>query len=72
MAKTRYKIKQNHIPYFQTATIVGWLPILTRPDTVQILLDSFQWLRENSSRRVYRCASYTKNNKIVMKIVVKI
>ena len=24
--------------------------------------------RENSSRRVYRCASYTKNNKIVQKI----
>jgi len=53
MAKTRYKIKQNHIPYFQTATIVGWLPIFTRPETVQILLDSFQWLRENRQFELY-------------------
>ncbi|MDM8560683.1 hypothetical protein [Candidatus Parabeggiatoa sp. HSG14] len=53
MARTRYKIKQNHIPYFQTGTIVGWLPIFTRVETVQILLDSFQWLRENKQFELY-------------------
>ena len=47
MARTRYIIRQNNIPYFQTATIVGWIPIFTRPETVQILLNSFQWLKEN-------------------------
>ncbi|MFK5971448.1 MAG: hypothetical protein QM487_15210 [Candidatus Marithrix sp.] len=37
-------IQSNNIPYFQTATTVGWIPIFTRPD---------QWLRENKQFKLY-------------------
>ena len=53
MSRSRYTIKQNNIPYFQTATIVGWIPIFTRIDTVQIILDSLQWLKANRQFELY-------------------
>lgn len=53
MTRSRYKILQNNTPYFQTATIVGWLPIFTCVETVQIILDSFQWLKDNKQFKLY-------------------
>ncbi len=50
MARTRYRIFENEqeFPYFLTCTVVGWLPVFTRPQTVQILLDSWKHLREHN------------------------
>lgn len=46
MARDRYKIGEDVAPYFLTCTVVGWLPLFTRPETVQIILDSWRFLQE--------------------------
>jgi putative transposase len=45
MSRTRYKIYDNAYPHFLTCTIVEWLPIFTRPEAVQIVLDSWAYLQ---------------------------
>jgi putative transposase len=48
MSRNRYKIYDNAYPHFITCTVVEWLPVFTRQDSVQILLDSWSFLlREN-------------------------
>jgi REP element-mobilizing transposase RayT len=48
MTRSRYKIYDNAYPHFFTCTVVDWLPVFTRPESVQILLDSWTFLqREN-------------------------
>ena len=49
MGRSRYKITENQVPYFHTCTVVGWLPIFTRPQTVQIILDSWDYLQKNDN-----------------------
>jgi len=39
MSPTRYRIFENNYPYFMTCKIVGWLPVFTRPEAVQITPD---------------------------------
>jgi hypothetical protein len=46
MTRTRYKVWEADHPHFFTCTIVGWLPVFTRPDTVQIIFDSWNYLRD--------------------------
>ena len=46
MARSRYKIVGNELPYFMTCTIVNWISIFTRPETVNIVLDSWRFLQE--------------------------
>jgi putative transposase len=41
MSRTRYKVYDNAYPHFLTCTIVDWLPVFTRQDAAQILLDSW-------------------------------
>jgi REP element-mobilizing transposase RayT len=36
-----------------TCTVVGWLPVFTRPDAVQILFDSWQYLKKNVRFQLY-------------------
>jgi putative transposase len=40
MGRSRYKFGEAEHPHFLTCTVVGWLPVFTRPDVVQILFDS--------------------------------
>jgi putative transposase len=47
MGRTRYRFGDHSFPHF-LSTIVGWLPVFTRPDTVQILLDSWQFLQDHN------------------------
>jgi putative transposase len=53
MTRSRYRIYENYYPYFLTATIVGWLPVFTRKETVQIVLDSWRFLVENERLKIY-------------------
>ncbi|HEY4761475.1 MAG TPA: transposase [Thermoguttaceae bacterium] len=53
MTRTRYKIFENTHPYFITCTIVGWTPIFTRPETVQIIVDSWQFLQQNRDLSIF-------------------
>jgi putative transposase len=45
MARTRYRFDSERRPYFLTCTVVGWLPVFTRPDCVQFILDSLAFLQ---------------------------
>src|SRR4051812_13285583 len=47
MTRTRYRIFETEYPYFLTCTIVGWLPVFTRPEAVKILFDSWRYLQKN-------------------------
>src|SRR5438876_578372 len=40
-------------PYFLTCTVVGWLPVFTQPETVQILNDSWRFLQDNGRLTIY-------------------
>ena len=53
MTRSRYKVFETEYPYFLTCTVVGWLPVFTRPATVQVVLDSWRYLQEHDRLRVY-------------------
>jgi len=53
MSRTRYRIFDGAQPHFLTCTVVGWPPIFTRPETVRIVLDSWQFLQQNSRIEIY-------------------
>ena len=53
MTRSRYKIFETEFPYFLTCTVVGWLPIFTRPETVQIIFDSWRFLYDHDRLVVY-------------------
>ncbi|MDF1582989.1 MAG: transposase [Methyloprofundus sp.] len=44
MGRSRYKITDPKRPHFVTLTVLHWIPVFTRPDTVDILLDSLRFL----------------------------
>ena len=46
MSRSRYRIFDGSQPHFLTSTIVGWLPIFTRAETVEIVLDSWRFLQQ--------------------------
>jgi REP element-mobilizing transposase RayT len=53
MSRSRYKIFETDYPYFLTCTVVGWLPVFTRSETVQIVLDSWRFLQDNHRIELY-------------------
>jgi REP element-mobilizing transposase RayT len=53
MTRSRYVFGENEYAYFLTCTIVGWLPVFTRPETVQFLYDSWRFLQESGRLTVY-------------------
>lgn len=53
MGRTRYRITEPDRPHFLTCTVVEWLPVFTRPEAVQILLDSWTFLRENQQFKLH-------------------
>jgi len=44
MGRSRYKITQQNAPHFVTLTVLHWIPVFTRPATVDIILDSLRFL----------------------------
>lgn len=53
MARSRYVIREPDKPHFLTCTVVEWLPVFTRPDAVQIILDSWRHQRAQSGLRLF-------------------
>ena len=50
MGRSRYHFIHPDQPHFMTLTVQGWFPVFTRPETVQILLDSFRFLMQQEFR----------------------
>ncbi|TVR02145.1 MAG: transposase [Desulfovibrionales bacterium] len=53
MARSRYVIQEPDKPHFLTCTVVEWLPVFTRPDAVQIILDSWTYQRLHDGLQIY-------------------
>ncbi len=53
VGRSRYLITELDKPYFMTCTVMEWLPVFTRPETVQIILDCWQYQREHEGLKLY-------------------
>jgi REP element-mobilizing transposase RayT len=53
MGRSRYGIDDPQAAHFFTCTIVNWLPVFTRPATVEIILDSFRYLQAERQMNIY-------------------
>jgi putative transposase len=53
MPRSRYRFLGEDAPYFMTMTVNQWLPVFTRPDTVDIVLDSWRWLQQHEDFRLH-------------------
>jgi len=53
MTRSRYRYGTANAPHFLTSSVVGWLPAFSRPDVVQILLDSWRFLQEKQRIVLY-------------------
>jgi len=53
MGRSRYKVYEPTHPHFVTCTILHWIPIFTRKDSVQIILDALKYLQKNDSLKLY-------------------
>jgi REP-associated tyrosine transposase len=53
MTRSRYRIYDSKSPHFLTCTIVGWLPVFTRPQNVQIIFDSWKFLQSQGRLEIY-------------------
>src|SRR5260370_36070181 len=53
MTRTRNRIFEAEYPYFLTCTVVGWVPVFTRPEAVQILFDCWAYMRQNRNFKLY-------------------
>ena len=53
MSRSRYQFHEAEYPYFFTCTIVGWLPVFTRPDCVRIVFDSWKFLQDQGRMTLF-------------------
>jgi hypothetical protein len=53
MGRSRYTITEPQQAHFMTCTVVEWLPVFTCPETVQILLDCWQFQRQQVGLKLY-------------------
>ena len=53
MGRSRYKIHEPTLPHFVTCTVLHWLPIFTRQDSVQIVIDCLKYLQQKDDLKLY-------------------
>ena len=53
MPRSRYKVVQAQTPHFLTMTINNWLPVFTRPETVNIIFQSWRYLQHQADFKLY-------------------
>jgi len=53
MGRTRYKIYEPTHPHFITCTVLHWIPIFTRVESVDILFDSLKYLQEHDNFKLH-------------------
>ena len=53
MSRNRYRVHETEFSYFLTCTVVGWLPVFTRPECVAIVLNSWKFLQEKNRITLY-------------------
>ncbi|TAN47900.1 MAG: transposase [Methylococcaceae bacterium] len=53
MPRSRYHVLNKQSPHFLTATVNHWMPLFTRPETVDIILDSWRYLQREAGFVLY-------------------
>jgi REP element-mobilizing transposase RayT len=53
MGRSRYSIRETQAPHFLTCTIINWIPLFTRPQTVDIILNALQYRQQHNGWKVY-------------------
>ncbi len=53
MGRSRYKIYEPTHPHFLTCTVLNWLPIFTRQESVMILIESLKYLQREENLKLY-------------------
>jgi REP element-mobilizing transposase RayT len=53
MGRSRYRILQSQHPHFLTCTVLNWIPLFTRPATVQIVLDALLYRQQQHGWCIY-------------------
>jgi REP element-mobilizing transposase RayT len=53
MGRSRYKICDTKAPHFLTCTVLNWMPLFTRPQTVEIILNALQHRQEHNGWKIY-------------------
>jgi len=63
MGRSRYRIGDPKAPHFLTCTVLNWMPLFTRPQTVEIMLDA---LRHRQARN--RCIIFLHSDGLVYRL----
>jgi putative transposase len=50
---SKYKVYNNHLPYFITSTVVGWIDALSREEYKDIILESLRFCQGQKELRVH-------------------
>lgn len=53
MGRSRYKIYEPTHPHFVTCTILHWIPIFTRQESVRIIIDCIKFLQQKDNLKVF-------------------
>ena len=50
MGRSRYHFSETNAPHFMTCTVLHWISVFTRPETVRILMNSLTHLTQDGLR----------------------
>ncbi len=53
MGRSRYKIYETTHPHFVTCTVLHWLPLFTRQESVAIIIECLKFLQEKDNLKLY-------------------
>lgn len=53
MGRSRYKICDETAPHFLTCTVLNWMPLFTRPQTSDIILEALRHRQEKDEWKIY-------------------
>ena len=53
MGRSRYKVYEPTQPHFLTCTVLHWLPIFTRKESVQVIIECLKFLQEKDGLKLY-------------------
>lgn len=53
MGRSRYRITDKQAPHFLTCTLINWIPLFTRPQTVEIILNALRYRQEHHGWLIY-------------------
>ena len=53
MGRSRYYVGDNKAPHFVTCTVLNWMPLFTRPQRVEIILEALQYRQKQAGWKIY-------------------